>query len=251
MASANFACPPTLLLLLYRWLHFRFRWQTKLHWTRASSERIESNRNEFIVNRFTFLVCRCPNSCVVLSVLRLLLFFFAIFIDLLIVFVCSFCRKRLPHQPQQQHQQQRRQLPRPLHQLQLPPLPMARRLRRRQRPTVKRQQLRPPVRPRIPTIPKWRPRRYTTCTCVWQSFRLSLSLTHSTSCVHLRVAVIDKDSESIVIVIVVVSVRRLRRLNRLRSSASVLRCASAWRKPPRPRRPRRVSWPQKGRRNSG
>jgi len=34
---------------------------------------------------------------------------------------------------------------------------------------------------------------------------------------------------------------RLRRLNRLRSSASALRCASAWRKPPRPRRPRRVS----------
>lgn len=44
---------------------------------------------------------------------------------------------------------------------------------------------------------------------------------------------------------------RLRRRSRLRLSASVLRCASAWRKPPRPRRPRRVSWPQRGRRSCG
>lgn len=44
---------------------------------------------------------------------------------------------------------------------------------------------------------------------------------------------------------------RLRRPNRPKSSASVLRCASVWRKPPRPRRQRRVSWPLKERRNFG
>lgn len=51
--------------------------------------------------------------------------------------------------------------------------------------------------------------------------------------------------------LVIVSESRRRRRNRPRSSVNAPKCASAWRKPPRPRKPRKVSWPQRGRRSSG